>query len=51
MFRILPDNLKFDGFTLVTGFHGIGVTGYWSIKYMIQNIDLNNGSRDLLKLR
>ncbi len=38
MFRILPDNLKFDGFTLVTGFHGIGVTGYWSIKYMIQNL-------------
>jgi len=29
---------KFEDCTFVTGFHGIGFTGYWSIKYLIQQL-------------
>ena len=35
----MPKDLKFDGKSLVTGFHGIGATGYWTIKYLIQNLN------------
>ncbi|MEM0052820.1 MAG: PAC2 family protein [Nitrososphaeria archaeon] len=29
---------KFEDCTFVTGFHGIGFTGYWSVKYLIQQL-------------
>jgi uncharacterized protein len=28
----------FAGLSLVTGFHGIGATGYWTVKYLIQHL-------------
>jgi uncharacterized protein len=38
MLRVLPEGVRFEGCTLVAGFHGIGATGYWSIKYMVQQL-------------
>ena len=38
MLEIQPPNSNFKGLTLITGFHGIGATGYWTIKFLIQNL-------------
>ncbi len=38
MLEIIPKESRFDGCTLIAGFHGIGATGYWSVKYMIQQL-------------
>jgi len=38
MLEIIPKGSRFDGCTLIAGFHGIGATGYWSVKYMIQQL-------------
>ncbi len=35
-----PKNVTLKGSTLISGFHGIGATGYWSVKYMIQKLAL-----------
>ena len=35
MIEILPRGVRFDGYTLITGFHGIGATGYYAIRYMV----------------
>lgn len=39
MFRVLPETVRFDGCALITGFHGIGAAGYWTIKYLVQKIN------------
>jgi uncharacterized protein len=36
--KIIPESINFKGLTLVTGFHGIGATGYWTVKYLIQKM-------------
>lgn len=36
--RVFPQNTRFDGCSLITGFHGIGATGYWTVKYLIQRL-------------
>ena len=36
--RAFPMNARFDGCSLITGFHGIGATGYWTVKYLIQKL-------------
>ncbi|HYB75972.1 MAG TPA: PAC2 family protein [Nitrososphaerales archaeon] len=37
-FRILPDGSKLQGGTLIAGFHGIGATGYWTVKFLITEL-------------
>lgn len=36
--RILPEGKKLKASTLIAGFHGIGATGYWSVKFMIEEL-------------
>ncbi|MEM0075647.1 MAG: PAC2 family protein [Conexivisphaerales archaeon] len=37
--EVVPSDYDFKGCTLITGFHGIGATGYWTVKYMIQKLN------------
>lgn len=37
--NIIPKEAKFEGCTLLTGFHGIGATGYWSVKFFVQKLN------------
>ncbi len=37
--RIIPESISFKGLSLITGFHGIGATGYWTVKYLIQKME------------
>ncbi len=36
--RIFPKDTKLDRRALIAGFHGIGATGFWSIKFLIQEL-------------
>ncbi|MBI2126629.1 MAG: proteasome assembly chaperone family protein [Thaumarchaeota archaeon] len=36
--ELIPKNVRLSGKKLVTGFHGIGATGYWTIKYLVQQL-------------
>ena len=36
--KIIPESADFKGLSLITGFHGIGATGYWTVKYLVQNL-------------
>src|SRR5271155_674978 len=36
--RILPEGKKLKAKTLIAGFHGIGATGYWSVKFLIDEV-------------
>ena len=36
--RILPAGKKLKAKTLIAGFHGIGATGYWSVKFLIDEV-------------
>ena len=38
-FNVIPKSAKFDDTVLLTGFHGIGYAGYWTIKYLIQKLE------------
>lgn len=38
-FSVIPSSAKFEDTVLLTGFHGIGYAGYWTIKYLIQKLD------------
>lgn len=40
MIRIVPDTVRFDGCVLVTGFHGIGAAGYWTVKFLVQRLNI-----------
>lgn len=37
-FQVIPSSAKFENTVLITGFHGIGYAGYWTVKYLIQNL-------------
>ena len=39
--KLIPDDYNFDDVSLITGFHGIGSTGYLAIKHIIQTLNLN----------
>ena len=41
MIDVHPKAAKFNGKTLITGFHGIGATGYWAVKYLIEKLETN----------
>lgn len=36
--RVLPEGKKLKATTLVAGFHGIGATGYWTVKFLIEEL-------------
>ena len=36
--RVIPEGTKLDGTTLIAGFHGIGATGYWTVKFLITEL-------------
>jgi len=38
-FQVIPKTAKFDDTVLLTGFHGIGYAGYWTMKYLIQKLE------------
>lgn len=38
-FQVIPKTAKFEDTVLVSGFHGIGYAGYWTIKYLIQKLE------------
>jgi predicted ATP-grasp superfamily ATP-dependent carboligase len=38
-FEVIPQNARFANTILLTGFHGIGYAGYWTIKYLVQKLE------------
>jgi uncharacterized protein len=36
--RIVPEGTRLDGTSLIAGFHGIGATGYWTVKFLITEL-------------
>jgi uncharacterized protein len=36
--KILPEGKRLRAKTLIAGFHGIGATGYWSVKFLIEEL-------------
>jgi uncharacterized protein len=36
--RIVPAGTRLDGTSLIAGFHGIGATGYWTVKFLITEL-------------
>lgn len=38
-FEVIPPNADFKDTVLLTGFHGIGYAGYWTIKYLVQKLE------------
>ena len=36
--KIIPNSESFKGLSLITGFHGIGAAGYWTVKYLVQEL-------------
>src|SRR5579884_2873035 len=37
--RVIPPDAKFENTVLITGFHGIGYAGYWTVKYLVQKLE------------
>jgi len=44
LLEVIPKGIRFDGCTLIAGFHGIGATGYWSVKYLIQQLKVERAA-------
>jgi len=36
--KIVPEGTRLDGTSLIAGFHGIGATGYWTVKFLITEL-------------
>ena len=36
--RVIPEGSRLDGTSLIAGFHGIGATGYWTVKFLITEL-------------
>ena len=36
--RIIPSTARLDGTSLIAGFHGIGATGYWTVKFLVSEL-------------
>ena len=36
--KVIPEGTRLDGSTLIAGFHGIGATGYWTVKFLITEL-------------
>jgi uncharacterized protein len=39
MMKVIPQDICFDGCSLITGFHGIGGAGYWTVRYLAQKLN------------
>jgi uncharacterized protein len=39
LLEVIPKEHDFRGAKIITGFHGIGATGYWTVRYLIQKLD------------
>jgi len=37
MWCVYPKGVRFDGCHMITGFHGIGATGYWAVRFLVQS--------------
>lgn len=38
MIQVFPRGAKLDSRALIAGFHGIGATGYWTVKFLVQEL-------------
>lgn len=38
-FEVIPKSARFENMVLLTGFHGIGYAGYWTVKYLTQKLE------------
>jgi uncharacterized protein len=36
--KIVPEGSRLDGTSLIAGFHGIGATGYWTVKFLVTEL-------------
>ena len=36
--RVIPEGSRLNGTSLIAGFHGIGATGYWTVKFLITEL-------------
>jgi uncharacterized protein len=36
--KVIPEGSKLEGTSLIAGFHGIGATGYWTVKFLITEL-------------
>ena len=36
--KVIPPDARLDGTSLIAGFHGIGATGYWTVKFLITEL-------------
>jgi uncharacterized protein len=36
--KVIPEGSRLDGTSLIAGFHGIGATGYWTVKFLINEL-------------
>lgn len=36
--RVIPEGVRLEGTSLIAGFHGIGATGYWTVKFLITEL-------------
>ena len=36
--KVIPAGARLDGTALIAGFHGIGATGYWTVKFLITEL-------------
>jgi uncharacterized protein len=36
--KVIPQGSRLDGTSLIAGFHGIGATGYWTVKFLITEL-------------
>jgi uncharacterized protein len=36
--KVFPPDLRLDNKFLIAGFHGIGATGYWTVKFLVQEL-------------
>jgi uncharacterized protein len=38
MLKVVPSDTRLDGMALIAGFHGIGATGYWTVRFLIKEL-------------
>jgi len=38
LLRVIPEGVDLSGTALIAGFHGIGATGYWTVKFLVNEL-------------
>jgi uncharacterized protein len=36
--KVIPEGTRLEGTSLIAGFHGIGATGYWTVKFLVTEL-------------